>query len=134
MWTLNWDSTNKMATSSCDEVIRKINELNQKYRDIQPIIVQIESDTKKSLTIGIGAIESLSCLSFFPLPNGLGSMHLVLPDKQEDDSGDSIIFWLDSYDSEWEIKELVTYEEALNEVLYFLQNDDINTSLEWVLD
>lgn len=34
MWTLNWDSTNGLETSSVDEVIQKINELNQEYKPI----------------------------------------------------------------------------------------------------
>lgn len=134
MWTLNWDLTNKMETSFYDEVIQKINELNQEYQDKQPIIIQIESETKKCLTIGVGAKEGLSCLTFFPSPNGLGSMHLVSPNQSECNDEESIVFWLDSYDSEWEMKELVTYEEAKNEVLYFLQNDDINASSNWELD
>lgn len=61
-------------------------------------------------------------------------MHLISPDKQDLNHGESIIFWLDSYDSEWAIEELVTYEEAMNEVLYFLRNDDIGADLNWKKD
>ena len=134
MWTLNWDSTNGLETSSVDEVIQKINELNQEYKDKQPIIIEIESDTKKSLTVGVGAIEGLSCLTYFPFSDGLGSTHLISPDKQGLNHGESIIFWLNSYNSEWAIEELVTYEEAMNEVLYFLRNDDIDADLNWKKD
>lgn len=46
----------------------------------------------------------------------------------------SIIFWLNSYDSEYEMKDLITYEEAVNEVIYFLQNDDVSANLSWEPD
>ena len=134
MWTLKWDSTNKLVTSCYNEVILKINELNQEYKSKQPIIVEIVSDTQKSLTIGVGTIEGLSCLTFFPSPDGLGSMSLILSEEQALNYGESIIFWLDSYDSEWEIERLVTYEMAINEVSYFLRNDDVNANLNWELD
>ena len=98
MWTLNWDSKNGLKTSSINEVIQKINELNQEYKDKQPIIIEIESDTRKSLTVGVGAIEGLSCLTFFPFPDGLGSMHLISPNEQGLNYKESIIFWLNSYD------------------------------------
>ena len=134
MWALNWDSTNGLETSSVDEVIQKINELNQEYKDKQPIIIEIESDTRKSLTLGVGVIGGLSCLTYFPFPDGLGSMHLISTDKLGLNHGESIIFWLNSYDSEWAIEDLVTYEEAMDEVLYFLQNNDIDADLNWEKD
>ena len=43
-------------------------------------------------------------------------------------------FWLNSYDSEWAIEDLVTYEEAMDEVLYFLRNNDIDADLNWEKD
>ena len=43
--------TGNMVTSSCNEVIKKINRLNQEYQDKQPVIIEIESLSKKSLTI-----------------------------------------------------------------------------------
>ncbi|GBF67339.1 hypothetical protein LAWASA_9 [Lawsonibacter asaccharolyticus] len=39
-----------------------------------------------------------------------------------------------SYDSEFEMKDLITYEEAVNEVIYFLQNDDVSANLSWEPD
>lgn len=134
MWTLSWGFSDEMEIYSCYEAIQKINELNQEFQNKQPIIIQIESKTKKSLTIGVGTKEGLSCLTFFPSPNGLGSMHLISSNALEYNYEESIIFWLDSYDCEWEIEKLVTYEEAINEVLYFLKNDDVDTSLNWELD
>lgn len=134
MWVLNWDSTGELLTSSCDEVIQKLNELNQEYRHKQPNIIKIESDSKKSLTIGVGAQEGLSCLTYFPFHNGLGSMHPVPPDDQYCDCEETIIFWMNSYDSEFEMKDLIPYEEAIRQVLYFLQNDNISTNLSWEPD
>ena len=66
MWVLKWNLTGKLVTSSCDEVIKKINSLNQEYQDKQPVIIEIETSSKKSLTIGVGTKEGLSCLVYFP--------------------------------------------------------------------
>ena len=129
MWVLKWNLTGKLVTSSCDEVIKKINSLNQEYQDKQPVIIEIETSSKKSLTIGVGTKEGLSCLVYFPFPDGLGSMHPVPHNSQYRDCDKSIIFWLNSYDSEFEMKDLITYEEAVNEVIYFLQNDDVSANL-----
>lgn len=60
MWVLNWDLTGKLVTSSCDEVIKKTNRLNQEYQDKQPVIIEIESYSKKSLTVGVGTKKGLS--------------------------------------------------------------------------
>ena len=134
MWVLKWNLTGNMVTSSCNEVIKKINRLNQEYQDKQPVIIEIESLSKKSLTIGVGTKEGLSCLIYFPSPDGLGSMHPVPHNSQYHDCDKSIIFWLNSYDSEYEMKDLITYEEAVKEVIYFLQNDDVSANLSWEPD
>ncbi|GBF71578.1 hypothetical protein LAWASA_4338 [Lawsonibacter asaccharolyticus] len=46
MWVLKWNLTGKLVTSSCDEVIKKINSLNQEYQDKQPVIIEIETSSK----------------------------------------------------------------------------------------
>lgn len=81
-----------------------------------------------------GALLYISCLIYFPSPDGLGSMHPVPHNSQYHDCDKSIIFWLNSYDSEYEMKDLITYEEAVNEVIYFLQNDDVSANLSWEPD
>ena len=134
MWVLKWNLTGKLVTSSCDEVIKKINSLNQEYQDNQPVVIEIETSSKKSLTLGVGPKEGLSCLVYFPFPDGLGSMHPVPHNSQYRDCDKSVIFWLNSYDSEFEMKDLITYEEAVNEVIYFLQNDDVSANLSWEPD
>ena len=126
--------TGKLVTSSCDEVIKKINRLNQEYQDKQPVIIEIESYSKKSLTVGVGTKEGLSCLTYFPFHDGLGAMHPVPLDSKYRNCEKSIIFWLNSYDSEFEMKYLITYEEAITEVIYFLQNDDVSSNLSWEPD
>ena len=32
------------------------------------------------------------------------------------------------------MKDLITYEEAITEVIYFLQNDDVSSNLSWEPD
>lgn len=132
MWNISWDSTNSVNAISQDAVIKLIESINEEYKHKEPVIVQIESETHKILCIGIGSIEEFCCLDFFPNSNGLGSLHPA--PQTEHGSERSIIFWMDSYDSEWELDLLISYQEAIEELSYFLKHDDVSTKYIWELD
>ena len=132
MWSISWDSTNEAKIDYQNEVIELIERINEEYKQTEPVIVQIESMSHKLFCIGVGCIEELSCLDFFPTPDGLGSMHPI--SKGEEKSDRSIVFWLDSYDSEWEVDSLIPYKDAISELSYFLKHDDVSTNYIWELD
>jgi len=132
MWSVCWDSANKVECDDWEEIIELIEEIDKEYRQKQPVIVEIESETSKSICIGVGSLEKLSCLDFFPTADGLGSMHPVSQIKEN--AMGSIVFWMDSYDCEWERNLLIPYEDAIKELQYFLKYDNVSTNLIWELD
>lgn len=109
------------------------NATNPKDQDKLPLLGCIYYAVAIPL-VTVAYIALISCLVYFPFPDGLGSMHPVPHNSQYRDCDKSVIFWLNSYDSEFEMKDLITYEEAVNEVIYFLQNDDVSANLSWEPD
>lgn len=132
MWKICWDSTNERKVASQDKVVELIESINEEYKQKEPVIVQVESESGKILCIGVGSGEELSCLDFFPTCNGLGSMSPASQNEQKSEK--TIVFWLDSYDSEWEIDLLIPYSEAIKELQYFLEYDDVSSNYIWELD
>ena len=106
--------------------------INEEYKSKEPVIVQVESEDGKILCIGVGSDDEFSCLDFFPNSNGLGSMHPAPQSKQKSEK--SIVFWMDSYDCEWDKNLLIPYKDAIKELQYFLKHDNISTNLTWELD
>ena len=132
MWNVCWDSKNERNIASQDKVIELIECINEEYKHKEPVIVQVESECGKILCIGVGTGDEFSCLDFFPDSNGLGSMHPVPQSKQK--SKNSVVFWLDSYDSEWEADLLIPYNMAIKELRYFLKYNDVSSNYIWELD
>lgn len=132
MWNVCWDSTNERSAVSQDEVIELIKNINEEYKHKEPVIVQVESESGKTMCIGVGTGEELSCLDFFPTPDGLGSMHPILQSDPKERK--NIVFWLDSYDSEWEADLLIPFSMAIQELQYFLKYNDVSSNYIWELD
>ena len=106
--------------------------IDKEYRQKQPVVVEIESETSKSLCMGVGSSDELSCLDFFPTADGLGSIHPI--SKIEEITFGCIVFWMDSYDSEWEADLLIPYSIAIRELRHFLKHNDISSNYIWELD
>ena len=132
MWSICWDLTNKVKCADAKKIIELIEKIDREYRQKQPVIVEIESETSKSLCIGVGSSDELCCLDFFPTADGLGSIHPVSQIKEH--TLGSIVFWMDSYDCEWERDLLIPYKDAIKELQHFLKYDNISNNLIWELD
>lgn len=132
MWTIRWDSTNKVKCTDPQKIIELIKKIDKEYRQKQPVVVEIESETSKSLCMGVGSSDELTCLDFFPTADGLGSIHPI--SKIEEITFGCIVFWMDSYDCEWDKNLLIPYKDAIKELQYFLKHDNISTNLTWELD
>ena len=132
MWNICWDLKNERKIVSQDKVIELIESINEEYKSKEPVIVQVESEDGKILCIGVGSDDEFSCLDFFPNSNGLGSMHPAPQSKQKSEK--SIVFWIDSYDSEWEADLLIPYSIAIRELRHFLKHNDISSNYIWELD
>ncbi len=132
MWSICWDSTNKVKCADSKKIIELIEKIDKEYKQKQPVIVEIESETSKTLCIGVGSSDELCCLDFFPTADGLGSIHPVSQIKEH--TLGSIVFWMDSYDCEWERDLLIPYKDAIKELQHFLKYDNISTNLIWELD
>ena len=53
MWSICWDSTNKVKCADSKKIIELIEKIDKEYKQKQPVIVEIESETSKTLCIGV---------------------------------------------------------------------------------
>ena len=127
MWTIRWDE-NQAASDSAEDVIEIINCIHCTYINRFPVIVQIESNSKDEILIGVGN-EQYSIIDYFPVSQS----YSMSPECQYE--GDDIItFYLGDDESEFYIKDTIKYDTALKILKSFLTDNTLLTEINWVID
>ncbi len=127
MWTIRWDE-NQAASDSAEDVIEIINCIHCTYINRFPVIVQIESNSKDEILIGVGN-EQYSIIDYFPV-----SQSYSMSPEGENEGDDIITFYLGDDESEFYIKDTIKYDTALKILKSFLTDNTLLTEINWVID
>lgn len=127
MWTIRWDE-NQATSDSVEDVIEIINSIHCTYINRFPVIVQIESNSKDEILIGVGN-EQYSIIDYFPV-----SYSYSMSPEGENEGDDIITFYLGDDESEFYIKDTIKYDTALKILKSFLTDNTLLTEINWIID
>lgn len=128
MWTIYWDDK-QLLLDTVEKVMDTVDKLNKEYIEKQSILIRVENDFEDIMCMGIGHREEYSIIDFIPFDNS--------PSKrvEGENVGNGIVcFDMGGYESEFNICDTIKYRTAFNILRYFLEEDTLDSKVNWIDD
>ncbi len=106
-----------------------VDKLNKEYVDKQPILVRVENNLGDIMCMGIGNREEYSIIDFFPSDSS--SSKSV---EGENEGTGVVCFDMGGYESEFAISNTIKYRTAFHILRYFLEENALDGSVNWIDD